>query len=101
MADVLPSSLAGGWKRGDVFTLSDIPAVVSQLGPEESVQTVYTGPGTVTVRAFRMRAETSAFELIQKWRQSDGLAAYKGAYFFVVTGDAAAGVLRELQKSIV
>ena len=100
MSNVLPVELAGGWKRGEVSVLSDTPAVVSQLGPEESVQTTYSGPGAVTVRAFRMPAETSAFELIQKWRQSEGLAAYKGPYFFIVTGEGAAGVLRELQRVI-
>jgi hypothetical protein len=98
LADVLPLTLAGGWKRGDVSALSDVPPVVSQLRPEEAAQARYTGPGAVTLRAFRMPAETSAFELIQKWRQSDGLAAYKGAYFFIATGEGAADVLRELQK---
>jgi hypothetical protein len=64
------------------------------------VQTTYTGPASVAVRVFRMKAETSAFELIQKWRQSEGLAAYSGPYFFVASGERAGEVLRELQKAV-
>jgi hypothetical protein len=96
----LPIDLAGQWKRGTLSSVSEIPPVISQLYPEESIQTTYTGgPGTVTLRAFRMPSETSAFELIQKWPQSQGLAAYKGPYFFIASGDGAADLLRQLQSS--
>lgn len=82
-----------------------MPSLVTQSGVEDSAQTRYTGPGTVQVRAFRMRAETSAFELIQKWRQSDGLAVYKGPFFFVAeqesgNGQHAAQILRALQAAV-
>ena len=99
LADSVPAELPGGWKRGNVAALPEVPELVSQFGPDESVRTQYSGPGSVDVRIFRMKAETSAFELIQKWRQSEGLAAYKGPHFFVATGDGAGDVLRLLQSS--
>lgn len=92
--------LAGVWKRSQVTSLSDIPALISQAGPEESAETTYTGPAIVNVQVFRMRSETSAFELMQKWRQSDGIAGYKGPYFMVARGDQAANIIRELSKSV-
>lgn len=100
LADVLPMDLAGVWKRSQVTSLSDIPALISQAGPAESAETTYTGPATVNVQVFRMRSETSAFELMQKWRQSDGIAGYKGPYFMVAHGDQAANIIRELSKSV-
>jgi hypothetical protein len=100
LSEVLPTNLPGGWTRGDVSARSDAAPMIVQLGHEESAETTYTGRGTVTLRGFRMRSETSAFELVQKWRQSEGLAAYKGPYFFVATGEGAAEVLRELQRII-
>jgi hypothetical protein len=97
LAEVLPAELPGGLKRGDVRPLTDIPSVIAQLGVEESAQTTYAG---TALRIFRMKADTSAFELIQKWRQSEGLAAYKGPYFFVANGERAADVLRALQSTL-
>jgi hypothetical protein len=52
-----------------------------------------------------MKAETSAFELIQKWRQQDGLASYKGPYFFIARPEGAtqpqtAAFLQALQQSL-
>ena len=49
-----------------------------------------------------MNAETSAFEMIQKWRQSDGLAAYQGPYFFVVSpsGEVSPVVIGELLRNL-
>src|SRR4051794_24225403 len=81
---LLPSELSGGWKRGALQSpASSIPDLVSQLGLAFSAETQYEGPaGTVPVRVFVMRAETSAFELMQKWRQSEGTGAYKSRYFF-------------------
>ena len=107
MDSVLPQQVANGWSRGAISTpASDIPESVTALGIEESAETMYTGPASVRVRVFRMKAETSAFEMIQKWRQTDGLAAYKGPYFFIAnsTGDASpvviGGLLRGLQQAV-
>jgi hypothetical protein len=50
-----------------------------------------------------MRAETSAFELMQKWRPDHGIGAFQGPYFFVATPQgtdpqAVAALLRALQQ---
>jgi hypothetical protein len=103
-SDVLPERLET-WQRGNVEKLAEIPPMVSELGVEEAAQTTYTGQGTLRVHAYRMKAETSAFEVIQKWRQHDGLAAYKGPHFFVVQHDgsnagAVVHFLRLLQSAV-
>jgi hypothetical protein len=103
---VLPQQVANGWTRGTIATPSiNIPEAVTALGVERSAETTYTGPASVRVRVFRMKAETSAFEMIQKWRQTEGLAAYKGPYFFIAnasseTNPAIVGeLLRALQQA--
>ena len=101
---VLPRQAAGVWQRGEVLPLSQLPEPISRLGVQEAAETTYKGAGVVTVRAFRMKAETSAFELMQKWRPADGMAVYKGPYFFVAipqgTDPQAVGaLLRALQQS--
>jgi hypothetical protein len=52
-----------------------------------------------------MRSEPSAFEMLQKWRQTDGLATYKGPYFFIAQAEdgdeeAARRLLQTLQNAI-
>src|SRR5262245_7946255 len=77
-------------KAGD-FTLQssqainpqDAPELVRQLGLNRASMAAYSGRETISVRVFEMNVATSAFELIQKWRQGDGLAVYSGPYFIV------------------
>jgi hypothetical protein len=50
-----------------------------------------------------MNVPTSAFELIQKWRQQEGRAIYSGPYFVVANADAgpeAASLLEALRKEL-
>ena len=50
-----------------------------------------------------MNVATSAFELIQKWRQQDGLAVYNGAYFVVAEPGSApqvSALLEGLRKQL-
>jgi hypothetical protein len=101
--EVLPQQ-AGEWQRHSVSELSQIPPLIAGMGVEAAASATYGGRGTIRVDVFRMKAETSAFELIQKWRQSDGLAVYKGPYFLVAQSGAdpasARIVLQALQQSI-
>ena len=60
--------------------------MIRALGLRRAIRAVYEGNGSITVRLFEMNVEASAFEMIQKWRQQDGLAMYKGPYFFIATG---------------
>lgn len=101
MDSVLPQQVANGWTRGAITTpASEIPESVTALGLEESAEATYTGPASIRVRVFRMKAETSAFEMIQKWRQTEGLAAYKGPYFFIANGDANPAAVGELLRGL-
>jgi hypothetical protein len=100
---VLPQQVPGGWIRGALTSPApDIPEAVTALGVAETAETRYTGPASVRVRVFRMKAETSAFEMIQRWRQTDGLAAYKGPYFFVVnpSGEVSSVLIGELLRNL-
>jgi hypothetical protein len=102
---VLPSTVSE-WKLAGVTPISaaDAPALVRQLGLKQAVTATYQGPRTVKVRVYEMNVATSAFELIQKWRQQDGPAVYSGQFFIVADAapEIAAGLLdglrRQLQK---
>ena len=95
LRDALPEQLPGGWKRASVDPLpaEETPAVVRALGLKQAVRATYRGAGAIRLRLFEMNVEASAFELIQKWRQRDGLAAYSGRYFFVAQSDDAGPAL--------
>ncbi|MDZ4800227.1 MAG: hypothetical protein SGI92_18880 [Bryobacteraceae bacterium] len=88
LEDLLPHEL-GGWKRGDVTTPAEVPAAAEALGAVGSAGALYLGEGRVRVRVLEMKAETVAFELMQRWRpQTDGLGTYKGRHFFIAQGEA-------------
>jgi hypothetical protein len=102
LEDSTPVSI-DGWTRTDVAQLpaSEVPETIRQIGPEQSISATYKKESSASVKIFRMKTQTSAFELIQKWRQTEGLAAYSGAYFIVAESNAppdAAALLQALQK---
>jgi hypothetical protein len=88
---MLPQSVDGGWSRQDVQPLdaSDLPADVTGMPWKQAVIARYAGGGTgaVNVRLIEFKGEAVAFELMQRWRQSEGLAFYKGPYFIVCRPD--------------
>jgi hypothetical protein len=102
VVDSLPQELPGAWKRGSVSPVSSVPAQAAELGVEDTAQTTYTGPNaSVQISAFRMRTDTNALELMQRWRHDEGAAAYKGSLFLVARSEdrnAALTVLRALQQ---
>ena len=100
----IPASI-DGWTRSQLVPIStsDAPEIIRNLGLEQAAAATYTGPSSVSVKIYRMKVQTSAFELIQKWRQSDGLAVYSGSYFVVAdpgSGPDASRLLKALQKSL-
>ena len=104
LEEVLPTTL-NGWTRSQIAPLdaASAPDVVKQLGLKRAISATYTGPSAVTVRVFEMNVSTSAFELIQKWRQQDGLAVYTGPYFVVAqppTTPNASTLLEGLRKHL-
>ena len=100
----IPASV-DGWTRSQLVPISasDAPEIVRSLGLEQAAAATYTGTSRVSVKIYRMKVQTSAFELIQKWRQPDGLAVYSGPYFVVAdpgSGADASRLLQALQKSL-
>jgi hypothetical protein len=100
--DVLVSEVLGGWKRSNITTpASPAPDVIEKLGVDSSAEAVYGGPGRVTVRVYKMRSETGAFEAMQKWRPPDGVGIQKGRYFLTASGGTSSAnlaLVSELQK---
>jgi hypothetical protein len=87
---MLPEQVPGGWTREDIQPLhaSDLPADVTGMPWKQAVIARYrSSSGAVNVRLIEMKSETEAFELTQRWRQSEGLAFYKGQYFVVCRPD--------------
>jgi hypothetical protein len=85
LKDLLPGQVQRAWtlRQADALPVEEAPAIIRSLGLRQAISAVYEGNGKITVHLFEMNVEASAFELIQKWRQQDGLASYKGPYFFV------------------
>ena len=104
LEEILPAA-ADGWTRSQVAPIDSAtaPDLIRQLGLKQAVAATYTGPATVSVRVYEMNVATSAFELIQKWRQQDGLAVYNGAYFVVAdpgSAPQASALLEALRKKL-
>lgn len=107
IAEVLPTQLQDDWKLQGTKTLpaEESPAIVRSLGLRQAITATYQGTGRIVIRVFEMNVEASAFELIQKWQQRDGLAIYKGPYFVVARGEGAdqatvASFLQALQQEM-
>lgn len=81
----LPSS-AGPWTRASEQSLpaSDYPAVLATLGVIDARLAKFEGASAVTVRVFRMKSSTVAFEALQKWKPEKGIMHfYRNAYFIL------------------
>jgi hypothetical protein len=107
LKDVLPVQVQRTWTLHETRNLTneDAPKIISGQGLKRSLLAVYRGNGSIQVRIYEMGAEASAFELIQKWRQADGAAFYKGRYFVVadsgdVDRDTLSSFLQALQHDL-
>jgi len=84
---VLPVEVQRAWKlkQTEPLPAEEAPPIIRGLGLKRALKALYTGNGEITVSLYEMNVEASAFELIQKWPQQDGLAMYKGPYFFITS----------------
>lgn len=82
----LPAQFDGGqWRLAEFAPDSNPPDVVKQLGLKSAVRARYQGSaGDLSVRVFRMAGQTSAFELVQKWRTEEGTLHFQNEDLFVV-----------------
>ena len=103
MTRALPVQVERSWVLKETRNLAaeDAPPLVRSLGLQRALTAVYKTNSEIRLKVFEMSGETGAFELIQKWRQSDGLAIYKGPYFVVVeSSDADPESLKEFLKAL-
>ncbi|MEJ7607169.1 MAG: hypothetical protein WKF37_13110 [Bryobacteraceae bacterium] len=106
LAEVLPTQF-GSWSRRRIRPISPdrYPPLIAGLGVSKAASADYEGEGRIQLQIYEMKVETSAFELIQKWQQRDGLAIYKGPYFVVAKSresdpKVVAGFLREFKLKL-
>jgi hypothetical protein len=100
IAEALPKQV-GQWTLTNtrVLPAEEAPALVRSLGLKGAIAARYAGTPELQVRVYEMNVEAGAFELIQKWRQNDEMALYKGPYFIVADsrGQSKATVMDFLQ----
>ncbi len=82
----LPAELKGGWKREthEPLQAEAVPEQVRALGLCCSERATYQGPGRLAVSVYRMTTSAGAFELMQKWRRSEGSTYFAEGVAFVV-----------------
>lgn len=87
LAQALPREVGPGWslQQSKPLPVEEAPAAARMLSLTSSVTATYKDASgkPLSLRLLDMKAETNAFELVQKWRPQDGQALYKGRYFFV------------------
>src|SRR3954454_11174617 len=107
LKDILPVQVQRTWTLEETRALraEEAPAVIRAQGLQRALLATYRGGSHIRVRLFEMGSQTSAFEMIQKWRQTDGLAIYKGPYFLVAESSDAdqatlSGFVQALQHDL-
>jgi len=91
LEEVLPKASGEAWTLRSAIPVPEggVPELVRGLGLRRAVRGTYQGGGDVTVTVYEMGSQTSAFELLQKWR-ADGSSMYfhRDCYFVVVESTA-------------
>lgn len=105
LEDLLPKS-AGTWRLENMRPLSPelVPSQLRSAGLRAAIRATYSGPGPgdCNVEVYDVGSQTSAFELVQKWRQSEHPALYSGKYFLITrasTTPLASDCARQLQRN--
>ncbi|HUS05907.1 MAG TPA: hypothetical protein VMZ52_06420 [Bryobacteraceae bacterium] len=103
LSKVLPVQVQRSWvlKETRNLGMDDAPPLIRSLGLKRALAAVYKTNTEIRLRVFEMGAETSSFEVMQKWRQADGAAFYKGPYFVVIeTTNTDPESLKEFVKAL-
>ncbi len=83
----LPPTTVAGWGTTgtEVPDISAAPEQARSLGAKQWMRAGFERAGTrISVEAFAMPSETSAFEAQQKWRRGEGVTTfYKGSIFVI------------------
>lgn len=90
----------GTWNRTDSKALQLTGIASAQQG----MTFVYAGPDPIMAHVVKMRTKDTAFEAVQKWRTTPGMAAYYQGDLFIIVSyqDARAGqaFAREFLKNM-
>lgn len=100
---ILPPQVDRQWLLKETRALPNemAPELIRSLGLSRATTATYEGNGHVKLRVFQMNGETGAFELFQKWRQTDGQAFYKGPIFVVAEpGGAERTILMQFLQAL-
>ena len=81
----LPKEVGAWTLTGEqAVRVEDYPQVLATLGVVDARLASYSGPSPVTIRVFRMKSATVAFEGLQKWQPEKGVMHfYREAYFIL------------------
>lgn len=82
---LLPREVPGGWTLAESQPAhaANLPGDVAGMDWKASVSATYRGPQNINVLLTQFNTDASAFELMQRWRQSEGIAFHKGPYFVI------------------
>jgi hypothetical protein len=73
---------SGAWTRVEAKPLQ----LAGIQGAEQGMTFVYSGPETILAHVVKMKTDGSAFEAVQKWRTTPGMAVfYQGDLFIVLS----------------
>lgn len=85
----MPAVLGGGWKLSGVSNPAPAP-LLGSYEPARVWEASYSGTVPLTVTYNRMKSDTVAFELMQKWRSEPGATHFHRGPLFVVIRSAGA-----------
>jgi len=86
-ADLLPSTVAGVWRRSalDTVAAGDAPDPVPRTSINRLQIGSYDGPGKIEARVYELDSPGVALDLVQRWRPSaDTVFFYRDQYFVVL-----------------
>lgn len=89
----IPTAIGGEWKQSGVSNPPSTP-LLGTYEPARVWEATYSGPLPLTVTYNRMKADTVAFELMQKWRSEPGATHFHHGSMFVVIRAAGAEAAR-------
>lgn len=86
VADRLPLSVDGGWRRLEGASLAPglWDAQARDLKASDAIQAVYDGPLRTRVTAYAFPTSANAFEMSQKWRREPLRTGFHKERLFVV-----------------
>lgn len=90
----IPDVLGGDWKQAGVSNPASPTPLLGSYEPARVWEASYSGAAPLTVTYHKMKSDTVAFELMQKWRSEPGATHFHHGPMFVVIRSAGADPAR-------